>query len=220
MRWISVFGNSLQILFGISESLPAPSWPILLTAFLGLNLGILLLLLAIIGQQQRRRKYLGRQPKHNIKTGLLWLLLLPVSTLLSLVLAFASGLSLYQVPSGSMLPTLPLGSIILVDRYTKPQRCDMVVFTHQQINYVKRLVAPPNSQFTLQGHLLTQQQKPWDCPQLRWQPPLAKGQQTIHLDEQQWFAMGDNRAFSFDSRNFGAIASKDIVGVVTLVWVN
>lgn len=32
--------------------------------------------------------------------------------------------------------------------------------------------------------------------------------------------MGDNRAYSFDSRNFGAIASKDIVGVVTLVWVN
>lgn len=81
--------------------------------------------------------------------------MLPASTLLSLAITYAAGgLSLYQVPSGSMLPTLPLGSIILVDRYAKPQRCDMAVFTHQQINYVKRLVAPPNSQFTLQGHLL------------------------------------------------------------------
>lgn len=34
----------------------------------------------------------------------------------------------FNVPSGSMLPTLPLGSIIMTDRLSTPERGDIVVF--------------------------------------------------------------------------------------------
>ncbi|MEH6627326.1 MAG: signal peptidase I [Motiliproteus sp.] len=88
----------------------------------------------------------------------------------------------FQIPSGSMLPTLQVGDFILVNKYhyglrlpvvgTKivalndPQRGDVMVFKYPQdprINYIKRVIGLPgdhiryeNKTLTINGEVMTQ----------------------------------------------------------------
>ncbi|WP_286237123.1 signal peptidase I [Neptuniibacter halophilus] len=79
----------------------------------------------------------------------------------------------FQIPSGSMLPTLKIGDFILVNKYhygfrlpvlnTKvipmndPQRGDVIVFKYPKnptVNYIKRVVGLPGDQIRYQDKVL------------------------------------------------------------------
>ena len=80
----------------------------------------------------------------------------------------------FQIPSGSMLPTLKIGDFILVNKFdyglrlpvlnttiiptTEPKRGDVVVFKYPRdpsLNYIKRLVGLPGDQISYHNKVLT-----------------------------------------------------------------
>ncbi|WP_158537926.1 signal peptidase I [Corallincola holothuriorum] len=130
------------------------------------------------------------------------------------------GLSIYQVPTGSMIPAIPVQSLILVDvTQRSPKLCDIVSFKHQGIVQVKRLVAMPNVTIGIAGDALIKDGQQWECEGVKnWLADIAKPPQRFDLGNQQWFFVGDNRPYSTDSRSFGAIKSEQIIGVVVDIW--
>lgn len=118
--------------------------------------------------------------------------------LIALVLAFAvrSAVSMYSIPSSSMEPTLRVGDHIIVTPYfagKRPQRGDVIVFRspspiERDELLVKRVVGIPG-----------------DLIEARIVPP------------DRYFVLGDNRANSFDSRQWGVLPRSLIVGRARLV---
>lgn len=101
------------------------------------------------------------------------------------------GWDIYHIPSSSMKPTLTPGDVILVDtwRYHNetPKAGDIVLFTRNQQG--KKV-------FIKRVHIAPE---------------------SMHDNPNQVYVLGDNRAYSTDSRQFGLIDVKLIKGQATLI---
>jgi signal peptidase I len=131
----------------------------------------------------------------------------------------------YRVDGFSMEPTLHNTQYILVDKasyYThSPERGDVVVFewprdTSQ--DFVKRVIGVPgdtvqvaaDGTITVDGVRLKE-------PYVN-DPTNPDGAQTWKLGPDQYFVLGDNRGDSSDSREWGIVPRKDIIGRAALVY--
>ena len=189
----------------------------------------------------------------------------------------------FKIPSGSMIPTLLVGDLILVNKFQyglrlpvlntkltegeKPQRGDVMVFRYPpnpNLDYIKRVVGLPgdtvaylNKRLTINGEAVATQSVPefFDEDAMRYfkQYEEKLGAQSHRLlnDEQRpafvpgadhfpgyeacnytvegvtctvpqghYFMMGDNRDNSMDSRYWGFVPEKNIVGKAFWVWMN
>lgn len=109
----------------------------------------------------------------------------------------------FRVPSASMQPAVLAGDILFADkRYNRPgfkqavQRGDIAIFVYpndRTTYYIKRIVGLPGDVMKLDG-----------------------GEVTVPAGEV--FMMGDNRAASKDSRDFGTVPLQDVVGKARQVW--
>lgn len=133
-------------------------------------------------------------------------------------------ISTVEVQGLSMYPTLHDGDRLLLDRFSYwhrvPQRGDLVVVRDPEHGEyaVKRIIALPGEQVQMQrniayinGHRLVE-------PYL---PPFsatedAMLERPVALAADQYFVMGDNRNNSEDSRHYGPIPRRNIVGVIRL----
>lgn len=136
----------------------------------------------------------------------------------------------FYIPSGSMEPTLMIGDRILVDKLSyhlhAVHRGDIIVFARPPnetlepgVNdLVKRVIGLPGE--TISGH----GGQVYINGKLLPEPWLPKGVVTgnfgpVKIPQGYYFVMGDNRPFSEDSRYFGPISGKLIVGrVVMRIW--
>ena len=131
----------------------------------------------------------------------------------------------YVVTSGSMEPTLQIGDYLFVDsrRPVVPRRGDIIAFWNPEKpeeRLVKRVVGMPSDEvrfedgvFFLNGkaqyneyYVTTQQIQ--DLPD----------QPTITLGVDEYYVLGDNRAYSFDSMNFGPVRSDAMIGIVKYIY--
>ncbi len=131
----------------------------------------------------------------------------------------------YRVDGPSMTPTLLNQQYILVDKaqylFGKPQRGDVIVFewprdTSQ--DFVKRVIGVPGDTVTVDaaGNVTvdgTQINEPYVNDLTNPYQP-----NTWTLGTNQYFVLGDNRGDSSDSRDWGPVPAKDIIGKAALVY--
>jgi signal peptidase I len=128
-----------------------------------------------------------------------------------------------QVVGDSMYPTLINSGHYWLDRYSylisQPQRDDIVAVRDPQDNMliVKRIIATPgefvclkNGKVYVDGQLL---REPYLMPGTRTYAYDKSGNQVFSFGD-KYFVMGDNRNISLDSRIFGAVPRRDILGKV------
>ncbi|MDP5253953.1 MULTISPECIES: signal peptidase I [unclassified Vibrio] len=187
----------------------------------------------------------------------------------------------FQIPSGSMMPTLLVGDFILVEKYAyglkdpvlhktmiktgEPERGDVAVFRYPvnpQIDYIKRIVGLPgdtirysaNKQLCVQpkgeaqcetvtlSHVQESPFKQAGLPLLQLEEKLGDVNHNILINpvipnqdahyyprpgvsewvvpQGQYFAMGDNRDNSADSRYWGFVPEENLVGKAVAIWIS
>ena len=189
----------------------------------------------------------------------------------------------FKIPSGSMIPTLLVGDLILVNKFhyglrlpvihtrltegTAPQRGDVMVFRYPpkpSLDYIKRVVGVPgdevaylNKRLSINGQAVVTRSVPefFDEDSMRYarqfeemlgqkphrllndedRPAFVPGVEDFPYRENcrysvegvvckvpagHYFMMGDNRDNSLDSRYWGFVPQKNIVGKAVLVWMN
>jgi signal peptidase I len=189
----------------------------------------------------------------------------------------------FKIPSGSMIPTLLVGDLILVNKFTyglrlpvlntrltegtPPKRGDVMVFRYPpkpSLDYIKRVVGVPgdevaylNKKLTINGQPVQQVrlQDYFDPDAMRYfkqyketlgdkthlllnddeRPAFIPGAEDFpfkqncrysvegvvcKVPEGHYFMMGDNRDNSLDSRYWGFVPDRNIVGKAFLIWMN
>jgi signal peptidase I len=179
----------------------------------------------------------------------------------------------FQIPSGSMIPTLQVGDHIFVSKFSyaigipftnvkvaelgKPKRGDIVVFKYppdQSVDYIKRVVGLPGetvelrrNELFIDGRPMPRERMTGPCvsddesesgadifrhPCEAWVEQLDGKTHEVHQDPRlgpsdfgpvkvpagHYFAMGDNRDNSKDSRVWGFVPYELIKGRALVVW--
>lgn len=155
---------------------------------------------------------------------------LPVLIITAIVVAWLIKTFLVQpfyIPSGSMEPTLLPGDRVLVSklsyRFGAPKPGNIVVFIAPEIaeavetDFIKRIIGTPGMTVEEMNGRLLVNGRPKDEPYTRADNPTASfGPATVPSGKV--FVMGDNRGNSKDSRYFGAIKEKSLVGKAFFVY--
>lgn len=137
----------------------------------------------------------------------------------------------FKIPSGSMRPTLREGDKLFVNkfvyRFKPPERGDIIVFKYPldpKKDFIKRLVALggerveiSNGTIVINGELV---QDPEIFKNIFYynQPPYGAEGQEITVPPDSYYVLGDNSASSKDSRYWGFVPKKNLVGKAVFRW--
>lgn len=129
-----------------------------------------------------------------------------------------------EVQGQSMYPTLHNSDEFLLNRWAfffhEPQRGTVVVLKDPSDGgyIVKRIVALPgeavylhNGKVYINGSRLNE---PYLVPGTPTYPPADEKSELIQCGNNQYFVLGDNRNDSLDSRYFGPVQRRDILGTI------
>lgn len=155
-----------------------------------------------------------------------WIGLLVLVILSGVVIALASqSLRVFRVTSGSMLPTIEIGDFLVVDgrRPVSPRRGDIVVILNPQDRteaLCKRVVARPKDRVAFRdGRFFLNGETQHDSePYVTTHRISLKRDYAFRLGGSEYFVLGDNRAVSFDSLEFGPVAQADFLGIVRGIY--
>lgn len=123
----------------------------------------------------------------------------------------------------SMVPTFQNGDYLIVDqvsyRFEEPERGDVIIMRYprdESVYFIKRVIGLPGETIELQGTRVIIQETSGETLTLE-EPYIASGEHrpefgTYTLGTDEFFVMGDNRDESSDSRVWGPLPRKDIIG--------
>ena len=138
----------------------------------------------------------------------------------------------YKIPTGSMRMTFLEGDRIFVDkityRFMEPKRGDIIVFKYPvdpKKDFVKRLIGLPGEKLEIKKGRIYVNGKMLDVPPFtdhyyynRNDWLYGREDVIIEIPQGNYFALGDNSAHSSDSRNWGFVPRKNVVGRAFLIW--
>ena len=123
----------------------------------------------------------------------------------------------YEIKEESMKPALlPDEYVLSVKLKEAPKRGDIVCFkANWGINniYLKRIIGLPGESIELNGNeIYIDGVKYYENYILEIHSTIQSKHLCCKLENSQYFVLGDNRETNFDSRRFGPIAKKDLIG--------
>jgi signal peptidase I len=137
----------------------------------------------------------------------------------------------FLVSGASMEPNFSSGDYLLIDeisyRFREPQRGEVVVFHYpgdEKTYYIKRIIGLPDEQIKINGGKIFIFNEEYPNGLVIDEAYLPFGIQTsgseeFSLKDNEYFVLGDNRNYSFDSRSWGNLQRAEIVGLVRLrLW--
>jgi signal peptidase I len=147
----------------------------------------------------------------------------------------------YRIPTGSMEPTLNVGDRVLVNRlvyrFHGPHRGDIIVFhppgrgseaiprstSEASVTYIKRVIGLPGETISIAHGIVTVcRPAAINCHALR--EPYTEGAAgtprygPFTVPKGDYFVMGDNRGDSLDSRYWGPLPRRNIIGEAFLIY--
>lgn len=146
------------------------------------------------------------------------------------VIVYLFFLQPHQVIGNSMLPNFYHNEFILTDkisyRFRHPQRGEVVVFKspeNKEKDFIKRIIGIPGERILLiggkvyiNGVILSED---YLEPDLQTLPgKFIRENQEITIPQDTYIVLGDNRLNSSDSRAWGTVPGKDIIGRALLVY--
>jgi signal peptidase I len=134
---------------------------------------------------------------------------------------------LQQVVGPSMKPTLNNGNILLLNKFIyhfkEPKRNDIIAFSYEDTKFlIKRVIGLPGENVEYNNNVLYINGEPFmekivDDMVTEDFALKEMGYDTIPKD--MYLVLGDNRGDSLDSRSFGLLSKKDIIGKPFLrIW--
>lgn len=168
--------------------------------------------------------------------------------ILAIVIAFfvrTFVIQAYKIPSGSMKPTLQIGDHILVSKFNygiklplirstlipfgAPERGDIVVFIYPEDrskDFIKRLIALPGDTVEIRDKKILVNGLPYqDGHGVYTDRMIIPGSVQprdnfgpVKVPENSFFVMGDNRDESYDSRFWGMVNQRDVLGKALIIY--
>lgn len=148
----------------------------------------------------------------------------------------------FKIPTGSMRMTLLEGDIILVNKFiygakvpffniplpkmTSPQRGDVIVFIYPEDpkkDFIKRLVGLPGETVEIINGTIYINDKPLVSPLFSQRYYYNRGDfgregQKLVVPGNSFFVLGDNSASSQDSRYWGFVPYKNVLGKAMVIY--
>jgi len=171
-----------------------------------------------------------------------WMESIIIAVILALIIR-AFVVQAFKIPSGSMIPTFQVGDRIFVNKFLygaripftdirfpalrQPIRGDIIVFRSpedKKKDFVKRLIATEGETVEIRDGKIYIDNKAID------EPASIKGvyyynngdfggeSQVIKVPAGSYYALGDNSSSSRDSRYWGFVPKKNLIGKVIVIY--
>lgn len=122
-----------------------------------------------------------------------------------------------------MVPNFHSGEYLIIDQLSyqlrEPRRGEVVVLKYpfdSSQRFIKRIIGLPGETVEIKNGKVSlfRDGAPIDFDESRYLPSggVTNGSFYVVLGNDQYFVMGDNRQFSYDSRGWGPLPRHDIVG--------
>ncbi len=177
-----------------------------------------------------RKKETIHLPKTTRRVFLDWLEAIAITFVIAFGIVRPFVFELYKVPTGSMETTINVGDRIFVDKmsylWSSVERGDIAVFKFGIVpsqNYVKRIVGIPGDTIAVKDKVLYINGVPQQEDYITISTfgtsftSYRDNMPEFTIPENKYFAMGDNRENSFDSRYWGFVDADSIKGKARFV---
>ncbi len=184
-------------------------------------------------------KIMGSQKKSELRE---WIEALILAAFLAFCVIRPFIIQPFKIPTGSMRTTLQEGDLILVNKFIygpripftdyrlpgirQPKRGDVIVFISPmdpKKNFIKRVVGLPGESVQIKKGTIYINAQPLLDPAFNQRYYYNRGEfgregGKILVPQDSFFVLGDNSASSQDSRYWGFVLRKNILGEAILIY--
>ncbi len=159
-----------------------------------------------------------------------WVEPIIIAVILALIIR-AFVVQAFKIPTGSMRPTLIEGDRILVNKFIykfkEPKRGDMLVFVSpedKKKDFIKRLVGLPEETLEISNGTILINDKAVEKDSIIREiyyynrGDFGKRNEVIKIPKNAYYVLGDNSISSRDSRYWGFLPKKYLLGKAFLIY--